>query len=205
LSSGNDPFQDQASISDRADILADVCGALASSDVEAASKTLRDRYPFEPLASKRSSSGQLRSMKLFRRDGFVDRYSGQRLVFPGAMLVMSKFLPQDFPCHPNWRTDATHFAYYELWPVLDHVIPVTIGGGSGDDNLVTTSAIRNADKANFTVDELGWTLRSPPADQNWDGLTVWFLQMTSDHPDLLSDKSLGRWHQAAVAARGQSD
>ncbi|MFZ1427770.1 MAG: hypothetical protein WAS21_13460 [Geminicoccaceae bacterium] len=48
---------------------------------------------------------------MFTRDGFVDRYSGERLVFPGTLRLLAKLLPNEFPFHSNWRTDACHFAF----------------------------------------------------------------------------------------------
>jgi hypothetical protein len=35
-------------------------------------------------------------MAVFARDGFVDRYSGERLVFPGTLRLLAKLLPNEF-------------------------------------------------------------------------------------------------------------
>jgi len=61
-------------------------------------------------------------------DGFIDRYSGQRLVFPGALRLLSHLLPAQFPFHTNWKTDSCHLAFYELFPTIDHVVPISRGG-----------------------------------------------------------------------------
>lgn len=185
-------------MSDKAQIISDVTHLLSFGDKSGASAELQKRYPFEPVSSPRSNPGKKRSMQLFLRDRFLDRYSGERLVFPGAMLVISTLLPNDFPTHPNWKMDATHFAYYELWPVLDHVQPVTRGGGKADDNLVTTSAVRNSAKSNFTLEELGWPLLPVPAvGSGWDGLTSWFLDRVRADPSLLSNLSIKNWFDVA--------
>jgi hypothetical protein len=85
-------------------------------------------------------------------------------------------LPDAFPYHSNWKTDKCHFAFWELYPTIDHVEPVTRDGKDCDHNWVSTSMLLNAAKANFTLAELGWKLH--PVDDGWDGLTGWFLRKT---------------------------
>ena len=93
-----------------------------------ASTILAAEYPFTPLpnAGRNYSPGQC--MAVFVRDGFIDRYSGRRLVFPGTLRLLSLLLPQEFPFHSNWKTDACHSAFWELFPTIDHVVPVSRGG-----------------------------------------------------------------------------
>jgi hypothetical protein len=80
-------------------------------------------------------------------------------VFPGALRLISMRLPHVFPYHPNWKMDACHFAYYELFLVLDHVVPSARGAHRRDPaNVVTTSNVRNSAKAGFRLEELGWDL-----------------------------------------------
>lgn len=180
----------------KAEILADVCQMLATDKLDAAKEMLRTRYPFESLSNKRGTPGRARSVQIFRRDGFLDRYSGHRLVFPGTLLVMAKLMPEEFPAHANWKTEGTHFAFYELWPVIDHVRPITRGGTNVDDNFATTSAVRNSAKAHFTLEELGWTLLPAAPDSEWDGLTAWFGDMTVQRPELLTDPAIAKWRDA---------
>lgn len=98
---------------------------------------------------------ELQSLEVFARDGFVDRYSGQRLVFPGILRLLSRLLPQEFPFHPNWKMAQTHRAYWELFPTIDHVLPVARGAADSEANWVTTSMLRNAAKANGKLQEVG--------------------------------------------------
>ena len=58
------------------------------------------------------------------RDGFIDRYSGQRLVFLPVLHVLSVGSSQEFPFHRNWKIEVTHPAYWELVATLDHLEPV---------------------------------------------------------------------------------
>jgi hypothetical protein len=57
------------------------------------------------------------------RDGFCDRYTGRRLVFPGVLRLISELFPKEFPWHPNWKQGVGHSLYWELSPTVDHVIP----------------------------------------------------------------------------------
>lgn len=182
---------------DKAGILADVCAALVANRVQDAVQILSARYPFTPLhnAGRRYSPRQL--IAVHRRDGFVDRYTGRRLVFPGTLRLLAQLLPEQFPFHPNWRTDACHFAFYELFPTIDHIVPVSRGGPDNFENWVTTSMLRNAAKANFTLDELIWFLHPPGDLRQWDGLTKWFLDWAAMYKSVLTDAYLRRWHDAA--------
>lgn len=83
-------------------------------------------------------------MQSFVRDGFIDRYSGRHLVFPGTLRVLSTLFPEDFPFHPNWKTQFTHPAFWELFPTIDHIVPVARGGLDVPENWVTTSQLRNS-------------------------------------------------------------
>ena len=139
-------------------------------------------------------------MRIFRRDRFTDRYSGAPLVFPGTLRAISLLLPTDFPYQRNWRQSETHAAFWELYPTIDHVVPLARGGADDADNVVTTSMVRNAAKANWTLEELGWpvTLATPLAD--WDDLLPWFLLAFRKFPALRDDAGTCNWHSVAARA-----
>ena len=171
---------------DKSDILARACKAVEEQRLGQASTILAAEYPFTPLtnAGRRYSPSQC--MEVFVRDGFIDRYSG-RACFSGTLRLLSLLLPQEFPFHSNWKTDACHFAFWELFPTIDHVVPVSRGGLDREDNWVSTSMLLNAAKANFTLEELGWTLHQPGDVNHWDGLTGWFMRQTDLMPELRSN------------------
>jgi hypothetical protein len=185
-------------MTDKADILASVCAASEDGRSEDARKILSSEYPFAPFANAGRHYNECQSMEVFVRDGFVDRYSGARLVFPGALRVLSILFPDEFPFQKNWKTDECHFAFYELFPTIDHVVPVSRGGTDCDENLATTSMVRNAAKANFTIEELGWSLLSQDNLSRWDGLTGWFARQI-EGPDDRARKSgyVRKWAAAA--------
>ncbi len=119
------------------------------------------------------------STRVFVRDGFLDRYTGERLIFPPVLRVLSIVLPDKFPYHPNWKTVVTHPAFWKVGATIDHVVPVTRGGADDESNWVTTSMARNSAKMNWTLEELGWTLHPPGNFGEWDGLLHWFLEYTA--------------------------
>lgn len=178
-------------------VITGVCESLSRGQHDEASGILREQYPFLPIlsAGRRYSVSQL--MRLHWRDGFVDRYTGSRLVFPGTLRLLSKLLPAEFPFDSHWKTDKCHIAYWELFPTLDHVVPISRGGMDDSSNWVTTSMGRNAAKANFTLEGLEWTLRPAGNNREWDGLTSWFLDWARKDSTVLSDPYLLRWHKAA--------
>jgi hypothetical protein len=186
---------------DKAAVLVDVCAALSGNQLEKAAAILHERYPFVPLVKvgRRYSVGQM--LRVFVRDGFVDRYSGTRLICLPALRLISMRLPSQFPFQTNWRTDVCHFAFWDLAPTIDHIVPVSRGGGDDEHNWATTSMLRNSAKANFTLDELGWPLRPPPGGmKDWDGLLGWFMDQASADRAVRDDPYLRPWFTASRSA-----
>lgn len=138
---------------------------------------------------------------ILARDGFIDRYSGEQLLFPPVLRILSHVLPEEFPFYPNWKMTECHQAYWELWATVDHVVPIAAGGSNEETNLVSTSMVLNAAKANWTLKELGWTLHPPGDLDTWDGLVGWFFEYVQTNEELLQDTSVRRWHAAALKAR----
>jgi hypothetical protein len=188
-------------VDDKAAVLREVCSALSDNRRDAAAVILRDCYPFVPLANVGRHYSVRQMLAVFTRDGFVDRYSGMRLVCPATLRLISKRLPEQFPFQRNWRTDACHIGYWELCPTIDHLLPVSRGGTDDESNWVTTSMIRNAAKAAFTLDDLGWSLHPAGKMAEWDGLLGWFVDQANTHRAMLGDPYLRQWFGAANQLR----
>lgn len=184
----------------KADILADACRALADGHPTTARDIAHAEYPFVPIIKAQRRYTERHMMKVFVRDGFIDRYSGDRLVFPGTLRLLSQLMPDEFPVQKNWKMSETHQAWWELCPTIDHVVPVARGGADDETNWATTSMLRNSAKANWTLDELGWTLREPGSMGEWDGLTAWFVEYVGKHPGMAGSGYLKRWKSAARAS-----
>jgi 5-methylcytosine-specific restriction endonuclease McrA len=134
----------------------------------------------------------------FRRDGFTDRYFGDRLIFPGTLMALSVLLGQSFPYHRNWKQSETHPAFYELYPTIDHVIPLARDGKDDESNMVTTSMLRNSAKANWLLEELGWPVDRAPVAPSWDGLLGWFMDASVAHEALRQHVAIQQWRRAAT-------
>jgi len=185
---------------DKPAVIAAVCRALSDRGAEAATNVLRREYPFKPDPITRRRYGAVESTRVFMRDGFVDRYTGTRVVFPPVLRVLSVVLPAEFPYHPNWKTDVTHPAYWEVGATIDHLVPVTRGGRDDESNWITASMASNSAKMNWSLEELRWTLHPPGDFREWDGLIRWFLDYSATHSEVLANGSVRQWHRAAKLA-----
>ena len=181
---------------------ATVCRLLAEGVPDTAARMLRQYYPFAPEEVTTRRYGPVESTRVFVCDGFIDRYTGARLIFPPVLRIVSAVLPSGFPFHPNWKTTATHPAFWEVGATVDHLVPVTRGGADDESTWVTTSMVRNSAKMNWTLDELGWTLHPPGDVREWDGMMHWFLEYTETHPETLPCCSAQQWHRAAELVTG---
>ena len=91
----------------------------------------------------------------------------------------------------------THTAFWELFPTVDHVMPIARGGADDDTNWVTTSMLCNSAKSNWTLEELGWHLVPPGDFERWDGLLRWFVAFLRQDKSHLTDRYIRTWHRAA--------
>ena len=185
---------------ERADILAAVCELISKGRIDEAKASLLANYASASASTPRKPWPMKRLVRVFMRDGFTDRYSGDRLVFPGSLRALAILLSDAFPYHLNWKQSATHPAFYELYPTIDHVIPVARGGADDETNVVTTSMLRNSAKGNWLLEELRWPVDRAPVVPVWDGLLGWFLSVSIAHDDLRNDAAIQRWRQAALLA-----
>ena len=143
---------------DKALIIKNLCDLLLEDKKKDCIDFAMTNYPlaYNPL-SKRSYSRD-KMCKVFLRDGFIDRYSGVKLLFPGIIMLLTIEFPEIFKYHPNWKISETHMIYWELCPTIDHLVPVARGGQADENNWITTSMVSNSAKSNWTIEELGWKL-----------------------------------------------
>jgi len=176
------------------------CDEIAVGAVDRARSVISAEYPFMPLSNAGRGYSGYQKTKIFLRDGFIDRYSGDRLVFPAVLRLLSYIMPDVFPFHANWKTSRCHIAYWQLLPTVDHIIPISRGGADEESNWVCTSQLRNSAKSNWFLEELGWVLHSPGCIGDWDGLIYWYVKYIGQHTEFLKDKYLNSWYRAAKSA-----
>lgn len=201
------------SVHEKSAVIAEGCELIAAGYRERAAVLLRARanpeatapplprirapYPSSELPPTKRSSTPPELTALFLRDGFIDRYGGEQLVFPGVLLVLSHVLPREFPYHPRWKFGVCHPWYWDLYPTVDHEVPVTLQGPDGPDNWKTTSMRRNLIKSNRSLEDMGWKLVAP-GGSDWDGLTTWYVRYFRDHPWLGTIQPFEKWYRAAL-------
>jgi 5-methylcytosine-specific restriction endonuclease McrA len=180
-----------------------ICSALQKDDREKAKNLVNSEYPFSYIKPEKRKHTPKESMDVFIRDGFIDRYSGSRLSFPGVLRLIHKLMPNEFPFHSNWKMSETLIAFWELFPTIDHIIPIARGGKDASDNSVTTSQLRNSAKSNWLIEELNWQLVPSGNIGEWDGLTSWFLAYLNRNPEHLSDSYINTWYKVALEKHKQ--
>tara|TARA_R110000868_G_scaffold383578_8_gene650698 strand:+ start:10905 stop:11480 length:576 start_codon:yes stop_codon:yes gene_type:complete len=186
---------------DKYKLIRDICGLLSKGDAISA-KLEAEKYPFNVESPTPRKFSAYDSMRLFLRDGFVDRYTGSKLVFPGTLYVLSQELPEHFPSHPHGKLSESHIVHWELFPTVDHIIPVARGGADSEVNWVTTSMLTNQAKLHWTINELGWEVKKAGNLNDWDGLTEWFQMRVDQNPKLLTHSSIKKWHRVAKKCVG---
>lgn len=182
----------------KTEIIKSICEALSSGDSSVAADIARREYSFSALPSESRKFTEIQALRVFMRDGFIDRYTGNQLLFPPVLRILSSVLPAEFPFHRNWKMSETHQSYWELFPTLDHIVPVAGGGADKEDNIVSTSMLRNSSKSNWTLEELGWSLHPPGDIRKWDGMLAWFMEYIDRNPQKTEEKYIARWHKAAI-------
>ena len=171
---------------------------LLQNSKDAALNLINNNYRFTyQSVEKRNYSGQ--RMKIFARDGFIDRYSGKPLVNPGMLKILSVYYPEDFPYQAHWKMTETHIAYWEYVPTIDHIEPIAAGGADDEHNWVSTSMLNNAIKSNWTLKQLGWELYEPGALNEWDGLSHLFVQLVNHDEKLLEDTYIKTWYKQTLS------
>lgn len=177
-------------------VVEEVCSAIGNEELDRARLTIQSKYPFSPQKSAGRKYTEIQKTKIFVRDGFIDRYSGEKLVFPPVLRLISMLMPKEFPFHKNWKMTECHTAYWQLLPTIDHVIPISRGGEDDETNWVCTSQLKNSVKANWLLSELGWKIHKPGNIREWDGLLNWFFSYVAANQSVLNNGYIRLWYRA---------
>lgn len=178
---------------DKASLVKDICALLMDDRRQDCIDSAKKNYPFVDSMPQKRQYSKYQMCKVFLRDGFIDRYSGGKLLFPGLIKILTIEFPDIFKYHINWKMSDTHMIYWDLCPTIDHLIPIARGGYNNDSNLITTSMIRNSAKSNWTMEEIEWNLHEKGKLKNWDGLIHYFIDLTNKNSDYEQDKYVSSW------------
>lgn len=178
---------------DKALLVKNICELLLEEKMQDSIDFANENYPFVDNKAQKRQYSNYQMCKVFLRDGFIDRYSGDKLLFPGLIKILTIEFPDIFKYHRNWKMSDTHMIYWDLCPTVDHLIPIARGGKDNYSNWITTSMIRNSAKSNWTLEEIGWKLFDKGQLNDWDGLVQYFLELTKKNPDYEQDKYVYSW------------
>lgn len=182
---------------DKSLVISDIANMLLEENETAAKEIIRNKYPHTNFEIEKRTYTMVQKMNQFIRDGFIDRYTGKKLLNPGILKIISHYFPNEFPYHPHWEMTETHIAYWELIPTLDHIYPIAKGGQDDEKNWVTTSMKNNSIKSNYTIDEIHWNLYPKGDIADWDGLTKLFLKLVEKDKGLLKDGYIRSWYNVS--------
>lgn len=178
-------------------IIEKVCNYIAVEDFRSAGSTINNEYPFVPLKNVGRSYTPREMTKTFLRDGFIDRYKGIKLVYPPVLRIISCYLPKEFPYHKNGKMNVGHMAYWDIFPTIDHLLPVARGGADIESNWMSCSMLTNSIKSNWTLEQLQWKILPAGDLQDWDGMISWFIKQTEKNSNLLNIPYIKTWYNAA--------
>lgn len=184
MRTGRDPAN-----AEKAELIEQVLQRLLERDLVSASSNLRQNWPSSanPERLSRGAFSFGRQLDVFQRDRVYCRYCQNKTIFLGSLGLITRLIPEVFPCHPNWKFTDTHPAYLILSATLDHVVPVARGGTDDPSNIATACWRCNSIKGAWLLDEIRWTLNDAPPEP-WDGLVGLFVRcMESNSVD---DKGL---------------
>lgn len=181
---------------DKINTIIEATSFIAVGDVLSAEQTIKEGYPFEPVKKDGRNYTTKQMVEQFYRDGFIDRYSGEKLLNPGMLRAMSEKMPDVFPFQAHWKTDECHMAYWDYQPTVDHIYPIALGGKDEPANWASTSMVNNSAKSNFTLEQLHWTLKPAGNIKDWDGLSVQFIKIVEQDESLLKINKIRDWYVA---------
>lgn len=183
---------------ERSGTIEKACRLITGKDFKGASQIIAAEYPFSPFQQSGRAYTPRVMTRIFARDGFMDRYRGTRLIFPPVLRLLSLYLPAEFPYHKNGKMSEGHLAYWEIFPTIDHIVPVARGGADSEANWVCCSMLTNSIKSNWTLEQLQWQLLPPGNLSEWDGMIGWFVQQVLADPGVLKNAYIKRWLGAAA-------
>ena len=179
------------------DAIKNACQKVSDERLDDAKEIIMQDYPFKPLDNAGRDYTEAEKTKVFRDDGFIDRYSGEKLVYPPVLRILSYLMPKEFPFHKNWKMSECHIAYWKLVPTIDHKKPVSRDGKDEYKNWITTNQLGNSAKSNWTLEELGWKLKDSGNLKNWDGMLVWFMEYVKENK-MQKVSYIKNWYNAAL-------
>ena len=103
----------------KCDVITLACEALSKGQLEESKEIIKVRYRFDMVETKKWNFSKTKLLQVFIRDGFIDRYSGEKLIPTGALSVLSELMPEGRLCLRNWWERLKRREYYWWLPERD--------------------------------------------------------------------------------------
>ncbi len=202
-------------MSERYEVIMDACLAFSDEGKEASQEILRLRYPFDPLQKPRPVRRDKASMerkveasdfwkedhasmmRVFARDGFMNRFTGELLINPVVLRLLSREMPSVIPYQMSWRVGEIHIAYYDLCACITSLMPEPRVGSDAECNQLTTTMPYVLARSDSTVEEMGWRLTREGYVDEWDGMSSWYVDHVKENQELRSINYFNLWYIAA--------
>lgn len=182
--------------------IVEVCAALSDGDIDKSREIISTKYPHnktlpkverakqifnkvprqksmftaESIKAKTNNDTQMR-LAIFMRDGFIDRYFGDKLIFSGTLRIISLIMPDIFPYQSHGDTKLCHQSWWDLHTSISHITPTVIGGSDSTENLLCASNRHTFQIKSSTPEEVGWKVISAGNLEDWDGTLSWYYEI----------------------------
>lgn len=94
--------------------------------IDNAKNIINKEYPFKKIIPEGRNYTDKEKYEQFVRDGFIDRYSGEKLVNPGMLKVLSFYMPDAFPYQSHWKSATMHTGSLYLQLTILYRLPTAV-------------------------------------------------------------------------------
>lgn len=84
-------------VADMSAALAEVADHVAFGEIDVARRLAEQKLPFLPRKRMAKRLDERQMTEIMLRDGFIDRYTGLRVWYPGALRLLSEVMPDLVP------------------------------------------------------------------------------------------------------------
>lgn len=88
---------------DRSTVMSDIAAMLLAGNKAAAKAIICQEYPHTYYEIEKRAYTMALKMNQFISDGFIDRYTGEKLLNPGTLKILSNYFPNEFPYQPTGK------------------------------------------------------------------------------------------------------
>ena len=92
---------------EKGEIISEIAVHLLNNEQAKAKEIINSDYPHTPFTVEKRTYTTVQKMTQFVKDGFMDRYTGHKLVNPGMLKVISCYFPKEFPYQSHWKMEET--------------------------------------------------------------------------------------------------